>query len=68
MLDYPSHAFSAPPDGVPVAGLGRTHWVMSACVVCGYERSGGERHLATCPTCGARLQSLPLYRDLHARR
>ena len=59
---------SPPPDAVPVAGLIRTHWVLSVCVVCGHERPHGERHRATCPTCGAQLRSFPLYRDLQAGR
>ena len=59
---------SPPPDGLPVAGLVRTHWVLSVCVVCGHERTHGERHHATCPTCGAQLRSFALYRDLQAGR
>jgi len=57
---------SSPPDAVPVAGLVRTHWVLSVCVVCGHERPHGERHRASCPTCGAQLRSFVLYRDLEA--
>jgi hypothetical protein len=57
-----------PPDALPVAGLVRTHWVLSVCVVCGHERPHGERHRASCPTCGAQLHSFPLYRDLRAGR
>jgi hypothetical protein len=59
---------SPPPDAVPVAGLLRTDWVLSVCVVCGHERPHGERQRVTCPTCGAQLRSFPLYRDLHAGR
>jgi len=35
-------------------------------VVCGHEHPHGERHRATCPGCGATLNSFPLYRDLQA--
>jgi len=59
---------SPPPDAVAVAGLVRTHWVLSVCVVCGHERPHGERHRASCPTCGAQLRSFALYRDLEAGR
>ena len=61
----------SPPDAVPVAGLVRTHWVLSVCVVCvvcGHERPHGERHRASCPSCGAQLRSFALYRDLEAGR
>ena len=64
--DQPSP--SPPPDAVLVAGLIRTHWVLSVCVVCGHERLNGERHRAACPACGAQLRSFPLYRDLQAGR
>jgi rubrerythrin len=36
--------------------------------VCGHDRVHGERHRASCPTCGATLRSFALYRDLQARR
>jgi predicted RNA-binding Zn-ribbon protein involved in translation (DUF1610 family) len=49
---------SPPRDPVPVAGLIGTHWVLSVCVVCGHERPHGERHRASCPTCGAQLLRL----------
>jgi hypothetical protein len=57
---------SSPPDAVAVVGLIRTHWVLAVCVVCGHERPHGERHRASCPTCGAQLRSFALYRDLEA--
>ena len=57
-----------PSDALPVAGLVRSDWVLSVCVVCGRERSDGERDRASCPRCGAQLHSFPLYRDLHAGR
>ena len=53
-------------DSQPLAGLVRTHWMLALCVVCGHERVHGEQHRATCPTCGATLNSFALYRDLHA--
>ena len=59
---------SPPPDGEPLTGLVRTHWMLAVCVVCGHERVHGERRRARCPTCGATLNSFPLYRDLHAGR
>jgi rubrerythrin len=68
MLLYRNQPSSLPPDTLPVAGLVRTHWVLSVCVVCGHERPHGEQHRATCPTCGAQLRSFQLYRDLHAGR
>ncbi len=69
MLLHRNHPSASPsPDALPVAGLVRTHWVLSVCVVCGHERPHGERHRATCPTCGAQLRSFPLYRDLHDAR
>ena len=68
MLLQRNQPSSPPPDALPVAGLVRTHWVLSVCVVCGHERPHGERHRATCPTCGAQLRSFPLYRDLQAKR
>jgi hypothetical protein len=55
-------------DAQPVAGLVRTHWVLSVCVVCGHEQPRGENSRATCPGCGAQLRSFALYRDLHASR
>jgi rubrerythrin len=57
-----------PPDGEPLTGLVRTHWMLAVCVVCGHERVHGERHRASCPTCGAQLHSFSLYRDLQAGR
>ena len=68
MLLQRNQPSSPPPDALPVAGLVRTHWVLSVCVVCGHERPHGERHRATCPTCGAQLRSFALYRDLQAGR
>ena len=59
---------SPPPEGEPLTGLVRTHLMLALCVVCGHERVHGERHRATCPTCGATLHSFPLYRDLRAGR
>jgi hypothetical protein len=53
-------------DTQPLAGLVRTHWMLACCVVCGHERVHGEHHRATCPTCGATLNSFALYRDLRA--
>jgi rubrerythrin len=53
------------PD-TPLAGLVRTHWMLALCVVCGHERVHGERHRASCPSCGATLHSFALYRDLRA--
>ena len=44
---------SSPSDAVPVAGLVRTDWVLSVCVVCGHECPHGERDRASCPACGA---------------
>jgi predicted RNA-binding Zn-ribbon protein involved in translation (DUF1610 family) len=55
-------------DAQPVAGLVRTHWVLSVCVVCGHEQPRGENSRATCPGCGAQLRSFALYRDLRASR
>jgi hypothetical protein len=66
MLVHRSQPSFPPPDALPVAGLVRTHWVLSVCVVCGHERPHGERHRATCPTCGAQLRGFALYRDLQA--
>ena len=54
------------PDTQPLAGLVRTHWMLALCVVCGHERVHGERHHASCPSCGAALHSFALYRDLSA--
>jgi len=54
-------------DAQRLSGLVRTHWMLTSCVVCGHERVHGERHRATCPTCGATLHSFPLYRELRAR-
>jgi hypothetical protein len=68
MLLQRNQPSSPPPDALPVAGLVRTHWVLSVCVVCGHERPHGERHRASCPTCGAQLRSFGLYRDLQAGR
>ena len=59
---------SPAPEAAPVAGVIRTHWVLSVCVVCGQERTHGERHRASCPTCGAQLRSFALYRDVQAGR
>ena len=67
-LDRNQLSPSPPLDTVPVAGLVRTHWVLSVCVVCGHERPQGERHRAACPTCGAQLRSFALYRELQAGR
>jgi rubrerythrin len=53
-------------DTQPLGGLVRTRWMLALCVVCGHERVHGERSRATCPTCGATLNSFVLYRDLHA--
>jgi hypothetical protein len=58
---------SPPLDGEPLTGLVGTYWMLAVCV-CGHERVRGERHRATCPTCGATLNSFSLYRDLHAGR
>jgi hypothetical protein len=55
-------------DAQPVAGLVRTHWVLSVCVVYGHEQPRGENSRATCPGCGAQLRSFALYRDLRASR
>jgi rubrerythrin len=66
MLLQRNQPSSPPPDTAPVAGLVRTNWVLSVCVVCGHERPHGEQHRATCPTCGAQLRSFALYRDLQA--
>ncbi len=68
MLVHRNQASSPPSDVLPVVGLVRTDWVLSVCVVCGHEQPDGERHRASCPTCGATLHSFPLYRDLHAGR
>ena len=66
MLLQRNQPSSPSPDALPVAGLARTHWVLSVCVMCGHERPHGDRHRAACPTCGAQLRSFPLYRDLQA--
>ena len=55
-------------EQAPLDGLIRTPYPLEVCVVCGHERVHGERHRATCPTCGATLNGFPLYRDLHAGR
>jgi rubrerythrin len=66
----PSQANASPPvetpDTQPLTGLVRTHWMLALCVVCGHERVHGERHYASCPSCGAALHSFALYRDLSA--
>ncbi len=53
-------------DSRPLAGVLRTHWMLAICVVCGHENVHAERHRATCPGCGATLNSFQLYRDLQA--
>ncbi|MGO9753078.1 MAG: hypothetical protein ACLP8S_03455 [Solirubrobacteraceae bacterium] len=53
-------------DTEALAGLVRTHWMLALCVACGHERVHGERHRASCPSCGAALHSFALYRDLCA--
>ena len=67
MLTHPNQPPSPPPDGLPISGLIRTHWVLSVCVVCGHEQPHAENHRPTCPTCGATLHSFPLYRDPKAK-
>jgi hypothetical protein len=68
MVLHRNQPSSPPLDALPVAGLVRSDWVLAVCVVCGHERSDGERDRASCPRCGAQLHSFPLYRDLHAGR
>ena len=59
MLLHRNQPSSSPPDALPVAGLVRTHWVLSVCVVCGHERPHGERHRATCPTWPSPWEAVP---------
>jgi len=67
LLDRNQPSPSPPPDGEPLTGLVRTDSMLAVCVVGGHERVHGERHRATW-TCGAALNSFPLYRDLQAGR
>ena len=46
----------------------RRRSLLLVCVVCGHEQPHGERHRATCPGCGATLNSFALYRDLRVGR
>ncbi len=67
MLDHPSPPTAAQAlDAEPLAGLLATHWKLALCGTCGHERVHGERHHATCPSCGQALYSFALYRDLNA--
>lgn len=67
MLDHPnSPTADQPLDVEPLAGLLHTHWKLALCPACRHERVHGERHHATCPSCGTALYSFALYRDLTA--
>ena len=56
MLAHRRPSAESSADARPVAGLVRTHWVLSVCVVCGHEQPRGENSRATCPGCGAQLR------------
>ncbi len=69
MLDHPNPPTAAQAlEAVPPRGAAANPLATRVGDACGHERVHGERHHATCPSCGQALHSFLLYRDLVAQR